>query len=145
MINENIQFYIKIRHRLGVSINEIFKALKSAMPEINLSLSTVTRWFNHFKCGNEIYHGQEGMWRLYDVVTGDESWFFHRKIGSKQSNASWVAEGQSPRTVVKRYQFEPKTMFSIFFKSSGMVHLTYLESGKTKCTWMTAWSYWFGL
>ena len=57
---------------------------------------------------------KEGKWRLYDVVTGDESWFFHRKIGSKQSNASWVAEGQSPRTVVKRHQFEPKTMFSIY-------------------------------
>ena len=217
MINENIRFYVKIRHRLGISINEIFKELKSAIPDSSLSLSTVTRWFNHFKSGNEslkdlprpgrpitastqpnidlvrniiqvnpwcsydeieaetllsratifnIVHDclklkkvtsrwvphqlteqnrqdrlricqenltkfKEGKWRLYDVVTGDESWFFHRKIGSKQSNASWVAEGQSPRTVVKRHQFEPKTMFGIFFKSSGVVHLTYLESGKT--------------
>ena len=52
MINENIRFYVKIRHRLGISINEIFKELKSAIPDSSLSLSTVTRWFNHFKSGN---------------------------------------------------------------------------------------------
>jgi hypothetical protein len=28
-------------------------------------------------------------------------------------------------------RFEPKTMFSIFFKSNSIVNLTYLESGKT--------------
>lgn len=74
---------------------------------------------------------KSGNWRLCDIVTGDESWFYHRKIGTKQSNASWVTEGQSPRTVVKRHHFEQKTMFSIFFKSNGVVHVTYLESGKT--------------
>ena len=53
MINENIRFYINIRRRLGISINVIFKELKSAMPESRLSLSTVTRWFNHFNAGSE--------------------------------------------------------------------------------------------
>jgi histone-lysine N-methyltransferase SETMAR len=82
-------------------------------------------------CKENLAKFKENKWRLCDGITGDESWFYHRKIGTKQSNSSWVAEGESPRTVVKRNQFEPKTMFSIFFKSTGVVHLTYLESGKT--------------
>jgi len=31
---------------------------------------------------------REGKWRLCDVVTGDESWFFYRQIGRKQDNAT---------------------------------------------------------
>jgi [histone H3]-lysine36 N-dimethyltransferase SETMAR len=82
-------------------------------------------------CKQNLAKFKEGSWRLYDVVTGDESWFYHRQIGSKQSNASWVAEGESPRTVVKKQINEPKTMFTIFFKTSGVVSITYLDKGKT--------------
>ena len=70
-------------------------------------------------------------WRLCDVVTGDESWFYHRKIGKKQSNKSWVAKSQKPRTVAKIGRFEPKNMFSVFFKRDGPVHISYLKRGKT--------------
>ena len=217
MKNENLRFYIKVRFKLGIRVQDIFNELKSAIPDNAPSLSTVSRWFNHFSGGSErlldqpragrpitessqsnidrvravidenpwssydeieaetslsrgtifkIIHEslkmkkitsrwvphqlseknrkdrvricqenlerfKENKWRLCDVITGDESWFYFRKIGSKQSNASWVVDGQSPRTVVKRGQFELKTMFSIFFKSTGVVHMTYLESGKT--------------
>ena len=82
-------------------------------------------------CQENLAMFEENKWRLYDVVTGDESWFYHRQIGRKQSNASWVAEGESPRTVVRQGHFEPKTMFSIFFKSNGVVHVSYLDKGKT--------------
>ena len=73
----------------------------------------------------------EGKLRLGDIITGDESWFYHRKIGHKQSNASWVGDGESPRTIVRRGRFEPKTMFSIFFKSTGALHISYMDNGKT--------------
>jgi histone-lysine N-methyltransferase SETMAR len=46
---------------------------------------------------------------------------------------SWVAEGETARTVVKRNQFEPKSMFTIFFRSTGVVFVDCLESGKTIC------------
>lgn len=73
----------------------------------------------------------EGKLRLCDIVTGDESWFYHRNIGHKQLNASWIGVDESPRTIVRRGRFEPKTMFSIFFKSTGMVHISYINDGKT--------------
>ena len=39
-------------------------------------------------------------WRLCDIVTGDESWFYHRHIVKRKSTKSWVYEGDEPRTLV---------------------------------------------
>ena len=212
MNSENLRFYIQVRLKLGLTINEIFKELKTALPESAPSLSTVTRWFNKFKSGvedlkdkhrkgrpitevtqaniervrvviendpwctyNEIEaetalsHGtihviihahlkmrklvsrwvphelteknrkdrvrmcqenlakfKDGTWRLGDVITGDEAWFYW-----KQSNKSWVAEGEKAREVVRIGRFEPKNLFIIFFRASGIVHISYLDKGKT--------------
>ena len=73
---------------------------------------------------------EEKKWRLYEVVTGDESWFYHRQIVRKQSTASLVAEVESPKIVFYQGSFEPKTMFSIFCNSN-VVHVSYLDKGKT--------------
>jgi hypothetical protein len=80
-------------------------------------------------CQENLAKFKSGAWRIYDVVTGDESWFYWRQIGRKQSNASWVAEGESPRTVVKRGRFEDKTMVCIFFRTSGVDLITYWDRG----------------
>jgi len=82
-------------------------------------------------CRENLAKFQEGKWRLCDVITGDESWFYLRQIGHKSSNKSWVGEGESPRSMVKRNRFEPKHMFSIFFKTTGMVHVDCMERGST--------------
>ena len=76
-------------------------------------------------------------WRLGDVVAGDESWFYWRQIGSKQSNKSWVGEGEPARTIVRRDRFEPKTMVSIMFRMNGILQVTFCEKGAT----ITAESY----
>ena len=51
MNSQNLRFYIQFRFKLGLTINEIFKELKTALPERHSSLSTVTRWLNQFKRG----------------------------------------------------------------------------------------------
>jgi len=53
MNSENVRFYIQVRSKLGLTINEIFIELKTALPESAPSLSTVTRWFNKFKSGED--------------------------------------------------------------------------------------------
>jgi [histone H3]-lysine36 N-dimethyltransferase SETMAR len=82
-------------------------------------------------CKENLAKFEEDKWRVCDIITGDESWFYHRRVGRKQSNASWVAEGQNPRTVVRQGRYEPKTMFTIFFRTTGVVHISYLDEGKT--------------
>ncbi len=71
-------------------------------------------------CRENLAKFEECKWRLCDVITGDESWFYLRQIGHKSSNASWVAEGEYPRTIVKRHRFEQKNMYSIFVKTTGI-------------------------
>ena len=39
--------------------------------------------------------------------------------------------GQKPKTVVRRSQFEPKSMFSIFFRTTGVVHIDCASMGET--------------
>lgn len=82
-------------------------------------------------CKETLAKLEEGKWRLCDIITGDESWFYHRQIGHKQSNASWIGEGDSPRTVVQRNRFEPKTMFTIFFRTTRVMHISFVQNGKT--------------
>ena len=82
-------------------------------------------------CEKNLKKFDEGKWRLCDVVTGDESWIFHRKIQKKCMNMEWVAPGGTPGTVVKRNQFEKKNMICVFFKSSGHLLVDVLKRGKT--------------
>ena len=74
---------------------------------------------------------QAGRLRLDHIITGDECWIYHRKIQKAQSNCSWRRRGEEPETLVRRDRFEAKTLFSIFFRSTGPLQITYLESGVT--------------
>jgi histone-lysine N-methyltransferase SETMAR len=74
---------------------------------------------------------ESNQWRLDQIITGDESWFYHRQIKKSQRNAAWTKEGQEPATVVKRDRFEPKTLFCIFFKSTGPLLVHPLQRGVT--------------
>ena len=58
-------------------------------------------------------------WKLVDIVIGDESWLYHRKIPSKQDSKAWISKGNYPPTEVRRQQYEKKTMFVIFFMTIG--------------------------
>lgn len=78
-------------------------------------------------CKKNLDYIESQRWRLCDIVTGDESWIYHRKIGNKASNSCWVAVDQSPEFVVKRNQFEPKSMICVFIKTTGpmLVHVVH--------------------
>ena len=82
-------------------------------------------------CRENLAKFESGAWRLCDVVTDDESWFNHTQIGRKSSNSAWVARGDPPPTVVRHSRFSPRTLFSIFFKSTGPVLIHYVERGES--------------
>ena len=82
-------------------------------------------------CRENLAKFRDGSWRLCNIITGDETWIYWRQIHHKATNTSWVGEGESPTTVVRRSKFEPKTLFSIFFKSNGPVLIHAVDEGKT--------------
>jgi histone-lysine N-methyltransferase SETMAR len=69
-------------------------------------------------------------WRTCNIITGDETWIYCRQLGSKASNSYWAGEDQSPKTIVRRGQYEQKMMFSIFFKSNGWLWIHAVDSGQ---------------
>jgi histone-lysine N-methyltransferase SETMAR len=82
-------------------------------------------------CKQNLAKFHQGTWRLCDIITGDESWFHHKQIGRKISNKAWVSIGDPPPTVVRGSRFAPKTLFSIFFKSTGPMLIHRIERGQT--------------
>ncbi|CAF4420278.1 unnamed protein product, partial [Rotaria sp. Silwood2] len=53
-------------------------------------------------CRENLAKFRDGSGRLCDIITGDETWIYHRQIHHKSTNASWVGEDQSPTTIVRR-------------------------------------------
>ncbi|KAI6650686.1 Transposase [Oopsacas minuta] len=59
--------------------------------------------------------------RLFEIVTGDETWVRYSEPLSKEANKVWVAKGQDP-PMIPRHDFrDPKVMYCIFFDSNGPV------------------------
>ncbi|CAF1552172.1 unnamed protein product [Rotaria sp. Silwood1] len=82
-------------------------------------------------CRQNLEKFRNGTWHLCDVITGDETWIYHRQIGRKSSNATWVGANEPPRTIVRRNRFEPRTLFCFFFKSTGSLLIHKVDKGKT--------------
>jgi [histone H3]-lysine36 N-dimethyltransferase SETMAR len=112
-------------------IQSILKLRKVTSRWVPHELSDKNRQERVKACQENLAYYRDGPGRLSDILTGDETWIYHRNIGRKVSNASWVGEGQPPRTVVRRNRFEPKTMYIIFFRTSGLVHVDAVPWGVT--------------
>ena len=67
-------------------------------------------------CRENLAKFHDDFWRLCDTSTDDKTWIYHRQMDHKSTNTRWVIEGKSPTTVARRGRFEPKTLFSIFFR-----------------------------
>ncbi|CAF0914309.1 unnamed protein product [Didymodactylos carnosus] len=86
-------------------------------------------------CRQNLANFQTGKWRLSDVITGDETWIYHRQIGRTSSNTTWITENEPSRTIVRRNRSEPKTLFCLFFKSNGpvLIHKVKIKSKFQDC------------
>ncbi|CAF1452195.1 unnamed protein product, partial [Rotaria sordida] len=53
-------------------------------------------------CRQNLEKFRNGTWQLCDIITGDETLIYHRQIGRKSNNATWISENEPPRTIVRR-------------------------------------------
>ncbi|CAF1358854.1 unnamed protein product [Adineta ricciae] len=81
-------------------------------------------------CRQNLEKFRNRTWRLCDIITGDETWIYHRQIDRKSSNSAWVGENEPPRTIVRRNRYEPKTLVCFFFTSTGPVVIHKVDRGK---------------
>lgn len=68
---------------------------------------------------------------LRRIVTIDETWIHHYTPESKESAKQWVGPGGSAPKRPKTQQSAGKVMASVFWDSSGILFIDYLEKGKT--------------
>jgi [histone H3]-lysine36 N-dimethyltransferase SETMAR len=81
-------------------------------------------------CRESLKRFEEGRSRrVFDIITGDESWFYHYDPETKEQSKMWVPkEGHRPMKV-RRNRSSGKRMVAIFFMKSGLIESIPLESG----------------
>lgn len=111
-------------------INDHLKLKKITSRWVPHELTPEQKAFRVKLCQENLDKFRHNSWRLCDVMTGDETWIYLRQIGRKAANATWVGEGQSAGTIVRRNQHEPKVLYSLFFKSNGPLLIHAVDKGK---------------
>jgi histone-lysine N-methyltransferase SETMAR len=69
--------------------------------------------------------------RVWDIVTGDESWIYQFDPGTKRQSQVWVFPGDDPPTKVKRPRSVGERMVASFFGVSGDISTIPLMEKKT--------------
>ena len=69
--------------------------------------------------------------RVWDIVTGDETWVYQYDPETKQQSAVWVFPDENPPVKFKRSRSACKQMIACFFAKFGHVATIPLEDRKT--------------
>lgn len=69
--------------------------------------------------------------RIFDIVTGDESWIYQFDPELKTQSTVWVFPNEEPPTKIKRARSVGKKMIASFFSASGHVATITLEDRRT--------------
>jgi hypothetical protein len=125
-----------VQKQTDLSYETVQRIISDHLKSRQLTTRYVPKDLNDFQrservriCKENLAKFQKGTCRLCDIITGDESWFYHQQIGRKSSNAAWMARGYPPSTVIRRSKFAPRILFSIFFKSNGSVLINHIGRG----------------
>ena len=123
----------------GLSIGTVHKILHEHLHMKKMA----ARWVPHLltdeqkkrrvDCSRNLLESFEpnGPKRLYDVVTGDETWITFYGIPNKRCNSAWVGPGGDRPTVLRPGFQSRKRLFTVFFNSSGLVALDILPEKTT--------------
>ena len=69
--------------------------------------------------------------RVWDIVTGDETWVYQYDPEKKQQSAVWVFLDENPPVKFKRNRSATKQMIACFFAKFGHISTIPLEDRKT--------------
>ncbi len=76
--------------------------------------------------------------RVWDIVTGDETWIYQYDPETKRQSSVWVFPGDTAPQKVKRARSVGKQMIATFFSRSGHVSTVALEGQRTvNAEWYT--------
>ncbi|CAF3191232.1 unnamed protein product, partial [Rotaria sp. Silwood2] len=83
-------------------------------------------------CQQSLKRFEEGRSRrVFDIITGDEPWFYHYDSTTKEQSKVWVSKTDPRSTKVHRVKSSGKQMVTILFMKSGLIKYIPLEPGDT--------------
>ncbi|CAF1403876.1 unnamed protein product [Rotaria sp. Silwood1] len=83
-------------------------------------------------CGHSLKRFEEGQSRrVFDIITGDEAWFYHYDPELKEQSKVWMSTTDPHPTKVHRNKSAGKRMVAIFFMKSGLIKSVPLETDAT--------------
>ncbi|CAF2882018.1 unnamed protein product [Rotaria sp. Silwood2] len=128
----------ELQEQTGLSHGTVYRIVSDHLKLMKITARYVPKHLTDFQraervriCKENLAKFERGSWKLCDVVTGDESWFYHKQTGRKLSNAAWVKKGDPPPTIVRRSRFAPRTLVCIFFNSTGPLLIHYVQREQT--------------
>jgi len=139
LIDDNPRIsYSYLEEYTSMSRGTLIRIIKD---ELHLSKRS-SRWIPHQLSANNkqrrvefakamLHKFNSGEWRIDQILTGDESIFYHRKIEKRAQTSSWKRACEPPDTVVRRDRFEPKSMICIFFRTTGPVLIHSVKKGES--------------
>ncbi|CAF4071125.1 unnamed protein product, partial [Rotaria sp. Silwood1] len=68
---------------------------------------------------------------VFNIITGDESWFYHYNPETKEQSKVWKSKTDPCPTKVHRKKSSGKRMVAVFFMKSGLIKTVPLEAGAT--------------
>ncbi|CAF0977466.1 unnamed protein product [Didymodactylos carnosus] len=131
--------YEEMEHTLGIGSS----AVNSIIHEYLKLHKICTRWVPHqltdgqkqFRiqfCRDSLERFEGGQSRhVFDIITGDESWFYHYDPTTKEQSKVWVSQTDPRPTKVHRYKSSGKRMVAIFFMKSGLIKSIPFERDET--------------
>ena len=69
---------------------------------------------------------KEKKWRLSDILTGDEPWFYNRHIAKRGSFKTWVYESKKHKTIDRRGRFESKTNLTLLKAEKRLIYIKFV-------------------
>ncbi|CAF1613832.1 unnamed protein product, partial [Didymodactylos carnosus] len=131
--------YEQIEHTLGIGssavnsiIHEYLKLHKMCTRWVPHQLTNDQKQFCIQLCRDSLERFEGGQsCRVFDIITDDESWFYHYDPTTKEQSKVWVSQTDPRSTKVHRYKSSGKRMVAIFHMKSGLIKSILLERVET--------------
>lgn len=133
---------VKVREiavAVGISIERVQKILTTHLDMRKLSARWVPRLLTidhkHARvstskeCLAMLKRNPNDFWRRF--ITVDETWIHHSTPETKEQSKQWVFHGEPAPKKAKATLSANKVMATVFWDSRGIIHVDYLEKGKT--------------
>ncbi|GBP83022.1 Histone-lysine N-methyltransferase SETMAR [Eumeta japonica] len=129
----------KLAHAIGISTERVHHILHEYLDMRKLSARWVPQLLTLDHKRNRVTTSKECLAMfsrnsdefLRRFVTVDETWIHHNTPETKEQSKQWVSRGERGPKKAKQSLSANKVMATVFWDARGVIHIDYLEKGKT--------------